>query len=145
MLADFLTKPLQGSLFKKFWDVLMGYQHTNTLMNFNSNSSSLEERVGDKNKNEKKCSHQISVQKKENETKDSNVRETDEFEITPQNGEENEKGKTDGSSTSEQTHGTWSLEVAKNQKHYQHTANPHTKIVKKDVYKVSHNFVNNPL
>ena len=26
MLADFFTKPLQGSLFNLFWDVIMGYQ-----------------------------------------------------------------------------------------------------------------------
>ena len=31
MLADFLTKPLQGSLFRKFRDVLLGYQHISTL------------------------------------------------------------------------------------------------------------------
>ena len=31
MLADFFTKPLQGSLFRKFRDVLLGYQHINTL------------------------------------------------------------------------------------------------------------------
>jgi hypothetical protein len=24
MVADFMTKPLQGSLFRKFWDVIMG-------------------------------------------------------------------------------------------------------------------------
>jgi hypothetical protein len=31
MLADFFTKPLQGSLFKKFRDVIMGYKSINTL------------------------------------------------------------------------------------------------------------------
>ena len=31
MLADFFTKPLQGSLFRKFRDVLLGYQHIDTL------------------------------------------------------------------------------------------------------------------
>ena len=33
MLADFFTKPLQGSLFRKFRDVVLGYEHINTLIN----------------------------------------------------------------------------------------------------------------
>jgi hypothetical protein len=31
MLADFFTKPLQGILFRRFRDVLLGYKHVNTL------------------------------------------------------------------------------------------------------------------
>ena len=31
MLADFLTKPLQGQLFRKFRDVILGYKHISTL------------------------------------------------------------------------------------------------------------------
>ena len=31
MLADFFTKPLQGALFRKFRDVLLGYQHISVL------------------------------------------------------------------------------------------------------------------
>ena len=31
MLADFLTKPLQGSLFRKFRDVILGYQPVSSL------------------------------------------------------------------------------------------------------------------
>ncbi|KAI2498512.1 Reverse transcriptase (RNA-dependent DNA polymerase) [Fragilaria crotonensis] len=31
MLADFFTKPLQGSLFTKFRDVLLGYEHITSL------------------------------------------------------------------------------------------------------------------
>jgi hypothetical protein len=31
MLADFFTKPLQGALFRRFRDVLLGYKHVNTL------------------------------------------------------------------------------------------------------------------
>ena len=31
MLADFLSKPLQGSLFRKFRDVLLGLAHFSTL------------------------------------------------------------------------------------------------------------------
>jgi hypothetical protein len=44
MLADFFTKPLQGSLFNKFKRVLMGDAHINTLSR--QTSSSDEERVG---------------------------------------------------------------------------------------------------
>jgi len=32
MLANFFTKPLQGSLFRKFRDVLLGRCHVNTLL-----------------------------------------------------------------------------------------------------------------
>ena len=32
MVGDFFTKPLQGSLFRKFRDVIMGDQHMNTLV-----------------------------------------------------------------------------------------------------------------
>ena len=45
MLADFFTKPLQGALFHKFRDVLLGYKHVNSL-NL-APSPELEERVGD--------------------------------------------------------------------------------------------------
>jgi hypothetical protein len=31
MLADFLTKPLQGYLFRKFKSMLLGHAHVNTL------------------------------------------------------------------------------------------------------------------
>jgi len=42
MIADFMSKPLQGSLFKRFRNVIMGWEHTSTLFNV---SSSNEERV----------------------------------------------------------------------------------------------------
>ena len=32
MLADFFTKPLQGALFRRFRDVIMGYVHINDLL-----------------------------------------------------------------------------------------------------------------
>ena len=44
MLVDFFTKPLQGSLFRKFRDVLVGYKHTSTLVMPTKQPS--EERVG---------------------------------------------------------------------------------------------------
>ena len=34
MLADFFTKPLQGALFRKFRDVILGYKHVTTLTDF---------------------------------------------------------------------------------------------------------------
>jgi hypothetical protein len=44
MLADFFTKPLQGVLFTKFRDVLLGYEHIDSLAL--DPTSTLEERVG---------------------------------------------------------------------------------------------------
>ena len=45
MLSDFLTKPLQGSLFRKFRDVLLGHIHISQLRLAGPNEP--EERVGD--------------------------------------------------------------------------------------------------
>ena len=44
MLADFFTKPLQGSLFRKFWDVIMGHKHIDSLKETPPTPS--QERVG---------------------------------------------------------------------------------------------------
>jgi hypothetical protein len=44
MLADFFTKPLQGSLFRKFRAVVMGHEHINSLKE--PMSAPLQERVG---------------------------------------------------------------------------------------------------
>jgi hypothetical protein len=45
MLADFFTKPLQGSLFRKFRDVILGYVHVSVLDKSDRELSS-KERVG---------------------------------------------------------------------------------------------------
>ena len=45
MIADFFTKPLQGSLFKKMRDVVLGYKHVDTLLDTKENPIS-QERVG---------------------------------------------------------------------------------------------------
>ena len=45
MLADFFTKPLQGNLFRHFRDVILGYEHVDTLTIVTTPSS--EERVGE--------------------------------------------------------------------------------------------------
>jgi hypothetical protein len=46
MLGDFFTKPLQGALFRRFRDVLLGYKHVDTLALANP-VPSVEERVGE--------------------------------------------------------------------------------------------------
>ena len=48
MLTDFFTKPLQGSLFRKFRSVLLGHAHINTLRDHTSPETN-EERVGSEN------------------------------------------------------------------------------------------------
>ncbi len=45
MLADFFTKPLQGNLFRRLREVVMGRKHTDSLKDFASASS--QERVGE--------------------------------------------------------------------------------------------------
>jgi hypothetical protein len=45
MLADFFTKPLQGSLFERLRKVLMGYAHIDTLSILSL--LPIEERVGE--------------------------------------------------------------------------------------------------
>ena len=46
MLGDFFTKPLQGGLFTRFRDVILGYKHVDTLSHVPAILSPLEERVG---------------------------------------------------------------------------------------------------
>jgi Reverse transcriptase (RNA-dependent DNA polymerase) len=48
MLADFLTKPLLGALFRRFRDVLLGYKHTSSLSDIMYSTLDSEERVGRK-------------------------------------------------------------------------------------------------
>jgi len=52
MLADFFTKPLQGALFRKFRDVVMGKEHVSTLKRTVLDPS--QERVGFHELSEKK-------------------------------------------------------------------------------------------
>ena len=47
MLADFFTKPLQGSLLRKLRAVIMGHAHISTLSN--TPSATVQERVGNDN------------------------------------------------------------------------------------------------
>ena len=47
MLADFFTKPLQGSLSIRFRAVILGHEHVNTLALITSPDTQTEERVGD--------------------------------------------------------------------------------------------------
>jgi hypothetical protein len=59
MLGDFFTKPLQGSLFARFRDVILGYKHVNTLNSTRPTTIPIEERVGN-------CDRNDSVTVKEN-------------------------------------------------------------------------------
>ena len=46
MIADFFTKPLQGALFRKFRDIILGYKHISSLHNVHEDAT-FEERVGE--------------------------------------------------------------------------------------------------
>jgi hypothetical protein len=59
MVADFFTKPLQGSLFKKFRDVIMGHKHMDTLALLAP--MPLEERVGKTRQSRTDVSHVSST------------------------------------------------------------------------------------
>ena len=59
MVADFFTKPLQGSLFKKFRDVIMGHKHMDTLALLAP--MPLEERVGNTRQSRTDVSHVSST------------------------------------------------------------------------------------
>ena len=59
MLADFYTKPLQGSLFIKFRDVLLGHKPIDSLQGSPCDSSTHEERVGN-NDEDGKMIHESS-------------------------------------------------------------------------------------
>ncbi|CAJ1957919.1 unnamed protein product [Cylindrotheca closterium] len=50
MFADFFTKPLQGNLFRKLRDVVLGYKHIDSL--FQTEESSSQERVGSQDQRE---------------------------------------------------------------------------------------------
>ena len=52
MIADFFTKPLQGTLFRKLRDVVMGYKHIDSLHESNGESSA-KERVRNETKTKK--------------------------------------------------------------------------------------------
>jgi hypothetical protein len=72
MLADFLMKPLQGGLFRKFRGVLLGYQHMSTLGELKVSIPDPEERVesGEKfqDSGTHKSYHKQSTGERESET-----------------------------------------------------------------------------
>jgi hypothetical protein len=82
MLADFLTKPRQGSLFHRFRDVLLGYQHVATLQSTNNSVTSPEEHVRDHKIVEEARKHEGSTVVKRvgqvNVTHELNTGETEE-------------------------------------------------------------------
>ena len=52
MLGDFFTKPLQGNLFVRFRDVILGYKHVDTLTSTTTTIIPPEERVGNHDRND---------------------------------------------------------------------------------------------
>jgi hypothetical protein len=120
MLADFLTKPLQGALFRKFRDVLLGYKHTRTLSEGVTNMSSTEERL-EGNEIE------YEMVKRENVSEDqySDEFDTDFKELASTDGEGNENA---SGSTASTVSDTWSLVAKKKKGKMPVTSNPVLKI-----------------
>lgn len=58
MLADNFTKPLQGALFWKIWNVIMGRKHVNTLQHHEHDKFTIKEHVD--NQNSRKMSKNLS-------------------------------------------------------------------------------------
>jgi hypothetical protein len=52
MIGDFFTKPLQGGLFTRFRDVILGYKHVDTLNSTSPTIIPLEERVRNCDRND---------------------------------------------------------------------------------------------
>jgi hypothetical protein len=76
MLADYFTKPLQGSLFRKFRRVIMGYDPISILKEFPS--SKMKERVGNEDKNKiEKCDNKNIILSEEKSMTSDQQRATD--------------------------------------------------------------------
>ena len=118
MLADFLTKPLQGSLFRKFRQVLLGYEHVDVLSKGVTRASSTEERVG----NEDISKSDVEEFRYSN-TRVGLISEEEEYVVGSRWEVAGGRKRTGKKSTS--------------------TCNPVTKKIMNNVYK-AHNFVNNP-
>jgi mRNA deadenylase 3'-5' endonuclease subunit Ccr4 len=127
MLADFLTKPLQGGLFRRFRDVLLGYKHTSTL---NEQSvTSPEERVG-----KAICSQKRDENNEGKVIQDSVTYDEIEDAYSIESAEENYENAEE--STKSTGDDLWSLVVGKKTTRILHTGNRETKINKDPVYKV---------
>lgn len=68
MLADFFTKPLQGALYHKLRNVIMGYAHISSLQ------SSVEERVGNSPKATDACSGKTDLNETDEDELEGNPR-----------------------------------------------------------------------
>jgi hypothetical protein len=133
MLADFFTKPLQGSLFRKFRGVLMGYNHIDSLKEQNDSMSAPEERVEKSVKTMKvniEEPHKVQGMNIESNT------------IGTVNTSGNDRDGTITLST-EDTDGAWSLVCNQRNKATLRTSHRYTKPIKRFVCK-AHNFANNP-
>jgi hypothetical protein len=105
----------------------LGYAHTSFLNNYMKRALDSEERVGEK--------YSYSTKLKNIETRQNSIVRGNMVSST------DEKKKSDEERTPSATERGWSLVVRKRK----NTTHPNTKINKMDVYKVSHNFVYNPM
>ena len=71
MIADFFTKPLQGNLFKRFRDIILGYKHILSIHDelATDECDSIQERVG-------KTDGLTAVKKNGNDTSSSCIKST---------------------------------------------------------------------
>jgi hypothetical protein len=74
MLERFFTKPLQGSLFTKFRDVILGYKHAITLAN--DSSTPPEERVGNIQAGERKTRTTVNIDAGNSTRNESGIKNT---------------------------------------------------------------------
>ena len=64
MLADYYTKPLQGSLYRKLRDVIMGFKHILTLKGPNNQTFEMKERIEKSDGNNILISNDVSIRNK---------------------------------------------------------------------------------
>ena len=76
MIADFFTKPLQGSLFKVFREVIMGYKPITALLNLDTIKERVENTVFVQNSNESKQNGDSDVGDKKSTKSESNFKRT---------------------------------------------------------------------
>jgi hypothetical protein len=73
MLADFFMKPLQGNLFRRLREVVMGRKNIKTLETFTTNATS-QERVGNEFCDDVKISHSRVTKKERSSENDKNTK-----------------------------------------------------------------------
>jgi hypothetical protein len=145
MLADFLTKPLQGLLFRMFRDVLLGYRHISTLTQKkevnNIRAPFFEERVG-MHENEDRNNEQNAGVRMETPNRKCEVRTEVRRSSTGKSPGNVATGstETDGDNTVDST---WTLVTSTKKKKF--TDDRKTKINKGGSVCEVHKFTNNPI